>query len=214
MKGRALLPLFGVLAVALVIGSFIVIGETPDTDASASKLASFYTEHDSDLIAGGIMVAAAAAAFIAWAVQVRSLLFIAEGGSATRATLGLVGSALFAVGLTVFAGLNFSLGDIPEKLDPGALQALHVLSEDMFAPLAAGTVLTLFGFGLATLSTRALPVWLGWLCVIGAILVFTPVWFGPFILLGVFILVTSVLMAMRPAAPAAPAAPVGSTPAG
>jgi hypothetical protein len=208
MRARALLPLFGVLAVGLIVVSFAVIGETPDTDASVGKVVTFYTQHDSDLEAGAFLLAAAAAAFLAWAVQVRSRLFLAEGGSATRATLGLVGSAVFAVGIAIFAGLNFSLGEVPEKLSPAALQALNVLSGDMFPVLEVGMVITLFGFGLATLNTRAFPVWLGWVAVVAGIFCVTPLWFVPFLGLGVFILVTSVLMATRPAAP------VGTTPAG
>jgi hypothetical protein len=198
MSARALLPLFGILAVGLVIASFIIIGETPDTDDSASKIAAFYRENDSETQAGGAMLMAAAAAFLAWAVQVRTRLFVAEGGSATRATMGLVGSAVFAVGIAIFAGLNFALGDVPERLDPATIQGMHVLSEDLFPPLAVGTTITLFGFGLATLATRALPVWLGWVAVIGGVFAITPLWFVPFIALGVFILVTSVLLATRP----------------
>jgi hypothetical protein len=199
MRARGLLPLFGVLAVGLVVTSFVVIGETPDTDDPASKIAAFYTAHDSDMQAGGVILMIAAAAFLAWAVQARSLLFLAEGGSATRATMGLVGSAVFAVGIAIFAGLNFALGDVPEKLDPATIQGIHVLSEDLFPPLAVGTTITLFGFGLATLATRALPVWLGWLAVVGGVFAITPLWFVPFIALGVFIIVSSVLMATRPA---------------
>jgi hypothetical protein len=109
--------------------------------------------------------------------------------------------------VAIFAGLNFTLGDVPDKLDPAAIQTLHVLSEDLFPPLAVGAVIALFGFGLATLSTRAVPVWLGWIAVVGAVFALTPLWFVPFIAYGVFIIVTSVLMAMRPAgAPPAPAA--------
>ena len=207
MRARALLPLFGILAVALVVGSFVVIGETPDGNDSLSKIVSFYRAHDSDVQAGGIMLMAAAAAFLAWAVQVRSLLFLAEGGSATRATMGLVGSAVFAIGLAIFAGISIALGDSPDKLSPAALQALNSLSADLFPPLAVGGVIMLFGFGLATLSTRALPVWLGWVAVIGGVGALTPAWFVPFIALGVFIIVSSVIMATRVPGGAVTAAP-------
>jgi hypothetical protein len=201
MKATRLLPLFGVLAVALIILAFVIIGETPDTDDPAGKIASFYVEHDSDVSAGGILLMAAAAAFLAWAVQVRSLLLEREGGSATRTALGLVGAALFAVGLSIFAGINFALGDVPDKLGPSGVYTLHVLSEDLFPPLAVGTLLTLLGYGLAVLNTRAFPVWLGWLAVVCGIFAVTPLWFVPFIGLGVFILVTSVLLMSAGGAP-------------
>jgi hypothetical protein len=197
MKLSRLLPLFGILAVALVVTAFVVIGETPDTDAPAAKLMSFYTQHDSDLSAGGLLLLVAAAAFLGWSVQVRNVLFLSEGGSATRATLGLVGSVVFAVGMTIFAGLNFALGDIPEKLDPAALQTLHVLNQDLFPPIGLGTFLTLMGYGLAVLGTRALPVYLGWIAVVGSLFAFTPLWFVPFLALAVFIIVSSLILAAR-----------------
>jgi hypothetical protein len=201
MRARALLPLLGVAAVGLVIGAFAVMGETPDTDESTAKLASFYTEHDSDIVAGAVMLMAAAAAFLGWAVQLRSRLFLSEGGVATRATLGMVGATVFAVGLAIVSGLSFALGDVPEELDPAALQALHVLSENMFPALAVGTFLTLFANGLAIVSTGALPAWLGWIAIVAAVAAFTPAWFVPFIGLGLLILVSSVMLAMRPATP-------------
>jgi hypothetical protein len=202
MKASRLLPLFGVLAVALIVVSFVVLGDTPDTDDSARKVASFYTEHHSDASATGALLMAAAAAFLIWAVQLRALLFAREGGAATRTTLGLVGSVVFAVGLAVFGGLNFALGDVPDKIDPAAVQALHVLNENLFPPLAVGSLLILFGNGLAVLTTRALPAWLGWVCIVAGIAALTPAWFVPFIGLAVLVLVSSALLVTGPDATA------------
>ena len=199
MKAARLLPLFGILAVVLIFVSIMIVGDTPDTDEPARKVAAFYTEHHSDASTAGALLMAAAAAFLAWAVQLRGWLFAAEGGVGTRATLGLVGAVMFAVGLAVFAGLNFALGDAPDKLDPSSLQTLNVLNEDMFAPLAIGVLLTLLGFGLAVLAAGGLPRWLGWLAVVAGIIAVSPLWFVPFIGLGIFILVSSVLMTRRPA---------------
>jgi hypothetical protein len=196
MKASRYLPLFGLVAVGLVVVALVVIGETPDTDDSVAKLTAFYRVHDSDVTAGGILLMGAAAAFIVWAIEVRGLLVTAEGGAATRATLGLVGSVFFGAGLTVFAGLNFALGDVPERMSPSAIQTLHVLSMDLFPMLAVGGLFVLFGYGLAIVATRALPAWLGWLAVAGGVGIFTPLWFAPFIVLAILILVSSVLMAM------------------
>jgi len=200
MRPSRVLPFFGILAIALVVVAFVVVGETPDSDDPIAKVVDFYTKHDSDVTAGGFLLMAAAAAFLAWSVQVRSLLFTSEGGSGTRATLGFVGSVIFAVGMTIFAGINFALGDAPDKLDPAGVQTLHVLSFDLFPPIAVGGLLTLFGNGLAVLSTRAFPVWLGWVSVVGALFAFTPLWFVPFLALALLIVVSSVILAMRPEA--------------
>lgn len=193
-KASRYLPLFGLVAIGFVVAAFVVIGETPDTKDSAAKVAAFYRENDSDVSAAGVLLMAAAAAFLVWAIQMRGLLYSAEGGSAARTTFGLVGSVFFGAGMTVFAGLNFALGDVPERMTPSAIQTLNVLSEDMFPMMAVGVLLVLFGYGLAILATHALPAWLGWLAVAGGVAVFTPAWFAPFIVLGLVIAVSSVLM--------------------
>jgi hypothetical protein len=197
MKPSRLLPLFGILAIALVVAGVAIGGETPDTDDPVAKVVAFYTENDSDVTAGALLLMAAAAAFLAWSVQLRNVLFLAEGGSGTRTALGFAGSVVFAIGVTIFAGLGFALGDASDKIEPAAVQALHVLSMDLFPPLAVGTLLTLFGNGLAIIRTRVFPAWLGWASVIGALFAFTPLWFVPFLALAVLIAVTSVMLAMR-----------------
>jgi hypothetical protein len=204
MRASRLLPLFGVLAVAFVVIAFVVIGNTPDVDDSIAKITNFYRQHDTDVSAGGVLLMAAAAAFLAWAVQVRSVLFLREGGSATRTTLGLVGAVLFAIGMTTFAGLNIALGDSPDKYEPATLQVLNTLSQDLFTTLAVGALLTLLGNGLAIIKTRAFPVWLGWVSFIGGLFIFTPLFPVPFFALAVLIVVSSVMLAMRPEAPAQP----------
>jgi hypothetical protein len=203
MKASKLLPLLGIVAVGLIVACFVIVGETPDTDDPMGKITAFYIKNDSEVEASGVLLMAAAAAFLVWAIQIRSVLFAAEGGTASRTTLGLVGAVFFGVGLCVFAGFNFALGDHPEKFSPEAMQAMHVLSEDLFPPMAVGLVLLLFGDGLAILKTRVMPAWLGWICIIGAIGTFTPAWFIPFIGVGIFLLVSSVLLATRTEAAAA-----------
>jgi hypothetical protein len=197
MKASRYLPLIGLVAVGFVVVAFAVVGETPDNKDSALKVAAFYRENDSAVSASGVLLMAAAASFLGWAIQVRGLLFSAERGAATRTTLGLVGSVFFGAGLTVFAGLNLALGDIPERLTPSSIQTLHVLSEDMFPMLAVGVLFVLLGYGLAIVATRALPAWLGWVAIVGAIAVLTPAWFVPFVALGIVIVVSSVLMVME-----------------
>ena len=201
MSASRLLPLVGILAVALIVTAVAVGGETPEVDDPIGEVVTFYNENDSDMFAGGLLMMFAALLVVVWSAQLRSALLAAEGGAGTRTTLGFAGSVIFAVGVTIFAGLGISLGDSPDTLDPGALQALHVLSTQMFAPLAVGTFLTLIGYGLAILATRALPVWLGWVATVAAFFAVSPLWFVPFLALFVLIIVSSVLLSAR-AAPA------------
>ena len=206
MKGR-LLPLLGILAVALVAASVVIGGETPDTDAPVSEIVEFYTDNDTDIVVGSILLMLGAAVFLTWSVQLRAALIRGEGGVGTRSTLGFAGSVVFAVGMAIFAGLGISLGDTPDKVDPTTLQTLHVLNMQMFPPLAIGTFLTLIGYGLAIITTRALPAWLGWIAVIAGFFAITPLWFVPFIALAILIVGSSIVLSMRrEAVPPAPPA--------
>lgn len=207
MKGR-LLPLLGILAVALVVASVLIGGETPDTDAPVREIVEFYTDNDDDIMAGSILLMLAAAVLLTWSVQLRGALVRDEGGAGTRSTLGFAGSVVFAVGMAIFAGLGIALGDTPEKLDPTTLQTLHVLNMQMFPPLAIGTFLMLIGYGLAIIATRALPAWMGWVAVVAGAFAITPLWFVPFIALGILIVGSSIILATRgEAAPPAPPGP-------
>jgi hypothetical protein len=195
---RRLLPLTGILAVAAVVICFAVIGETPDTDAPIKEITSFYTSHDSDLEAGGVVLMLAAFFFLLFANCLRTALRSGRGNEGDSAVaLGSAGAIIFAVGMTIFAGLNFALGDLPEKLDPAALQALHVLSEDMFPPMAVGLLAFLLGTGAAIVKTGVLPKWLGWGAVVAGLFAFTPLWFVPFLGLAGLILISSVMLTVR-----------------
>lgn len=206
MKGR-LLPLLGILAVALIVAGVVVGGETPDTDAPVSEVVEFYTDNDDDIVVASILMMLAAAVLLTWSVQLRAALIREEGGAGSRSTLGFAGTVVFAVGITISAGLGISLGDTPEKVDPTTLQTLHVLNMQMFPPLAVGVFLTLIGYGLAIIATRALPTWIGWVAVVAGVFAITPLWFVPFIALGILIVGSSIVLAMRSeAVPPAPPA--------
>jgi hypothetical protein len=158
-------------------------------------------------VTGSILLMLAGAALLAWSVQLRGALIRAEGGAGTRSTLGFAGTVIFAVGIVIGAGLGFALGETPEKLDPTTLQTLHVLNVQMFPPLAVGVFLTLIGYGLAIIATRALPAWLGWVAVVAGVFAISPLWFVPFLALGILIVGSSIVLAMRSEAAPPPTQP-------
>ena len=111
----------------------------------------------------------------------------------------------FAVGVTVFAGLGFTAGDVVDNVAPDSLQTLHVLGSDMFFTVAVGTAAFLLGAGVGTLRTNALPSWLSWAAIVLGVLAITPVGFFAFLALGIWTLIVSVMLYMRVRASAAPA---------
>jgi hypothetical protein len=189
-----LVPLTGILAVAFVVVSAVVGGETPDVDDSLEEVVSFYTENDSDQMFAGALLAYGAFFFLCFASVLRRTLRRAELEAGGTSTLSFAGAIIFAVGLLIFAGIGFTIGDTADDIDPSALQTLHVLNADLFFPVAVGALAFLVGTGIAVLRTGALPRWLGWVAIVAGPFAATPLFFVTAFVLGLWILVVSVLL--------------------
>jgi hypothetical protein len=179
MSARQLLPLSGVAAVLLIVAGFIVGGETPDVDASLQEITSYYTDHDSELQIAAALLALGAFFFLLFSAAIASLLRESRDGGGAAASVSLAGGIVFAVGVTVFAGLGFTAGDVVEDVSPDSLQTLHVLGSDMFFTVAVGTAAFLLGSGVGALRTDALPSWLSWAAIVIGILAITPMASSP-----------------------------------
>lgn len=197
MSAKRLVPLSGVAAVALIIAAFGIGGDTPGADASVNEVVSFYTNHGNDQMAGGFLLGLGAFFLLVFATTVAGHLRRAEGEAGGSSALSFAGGAILAVGLLIFAGLAFTVGDVADTLDPSGLQTLHVLGEDMFMPLTIGNAAFLIGAGIGIVSTAALPKWLGWMAIIIGVAALTPFGFYAFALLGLWTLIASVMLAMR-----------------
>jgi Domain of unknown function (DUF4386) len=207
MKRPWLVPLAGILAVVLFVIAFAVGGETPDADDSLRKIVSFYRDNDSDQQWAAALLTWGTAGFLLFASGLWRFFRNVEPERRGATTLVVIGSALFAAGSTLFAGITFTLGDAADDLGPGALQTLNAMNSDMFFTVALGTFTFLVGTGVSVLQTGALPKWLGWVSVVLGVLALTPVGFFAFLGLGLWILIVSVLLYMRESATPAPGAP-------
>jgi hypothetical protein len=194
---KKLVPLSGVAAVAVIFAAFAVGGESPNADASLNEVVSFYTKNDSDQILAGVLLAYGALLFLIFSTTLAGVLRRAEGESGGASALSFAGGIIFAVGALLFAGIAFAAGDVPDKIDPAALQALNVLNSDLFFPMAVGTAAFFFGSGIGVVKTGALPKWLGWVAIVAGVVAITPVGFAAIPLLGIWTLITSVMLAMR-----------------
>src|SRR3954469_3602117 len=201
MRRPWLVPLAGILAIVLIVIAFIVGGETPDGDDSLRKIVSFYRDNDDAQVLAGSFLGWGTALFLVFASglwrMVRDLETERHGSSA----LLLGGSVLWAAGASIFAGLTFTLGDLAKDLGPGALQTLNALNSDMFFTLALGTFAFSAGAGVSILKTRVMPIWLGWVAIVIAIVAVTPAGFFAFLVMGLWVLIVSVLMLVRGPSP-------------
>jgi hypothetical protein len=192
-----LVPLSGVAAVLAILGGFLITGDTPDADASATTVASFWGDHDSDGQFSGAVLALGSVLFLIFSGTLAGVLRRAQNETGGASTLAYGGGILMAVGIAIFAGLVFTLGDVGSDIDPSAAQTLNALNEDLFFPVAAGSVAFLLGAGIGVLKTGVLPKALGWLAIAGVVIGVTPVGFLALAVLAVFTLITSVMLAMR-----------------
>ncbi len=211
-----LAPLAGPLFVVLAVVAFALGGETPDTDASASKWVSFYTDNRTREIVASVVLAIAVLFFMWFAGSLRARLRAVEGSPGRLSNTAFGGAVVYAVGLLLLASFNFAAADVVKDVSPQVTQTLGILSSDGFFPLAAGNGILLLATGVLVLRTRALPSWLGWAAVVLGVLSFTPLGFFAFLGGLVWIVVVSVLAYLRPAGPAIDAAgtrPGAPTPA-
>jgi len=207
MSSRWLGPASGVGAVLLILGSFAAAGSQPGPDAPIDEVTAFYTEHDAGQLAAASLMSLGALLFLIFAATVAGQLRAAEAERSSWPTVCFGGGVLVAAGLSIFAGLGLALGDVAGDLEPSAVQAVHVLYQELLFPLTIGVSAFLLGAGIAALRTGALPGWVGWLAVGAGVVAAIPshvlggvldhIGFVGFLGLAVWTLIVSALLARR-----------------
>jgi hypothetical protein len=197
MNAKQLAPLSGVVAVVLIIVAFAVGGESPEASDPVGEVISYYTDNDTDVQISSALLAFGAFFFLIFSTTVAGLLRRAQGESGGSSALSFAGGIVFAVGLTIFAGIGFTAGEVIGDVDPAVVETLNALGMDMFFTVAVGTGAFLLGTGVATLKTGVLPTWLGWAAVVIGIVAITPAGFFGFLALGVWTLIASIMLAMQ-----------------
>lgn len=194
MRAKQIFPLTGVLFVALVVAAFIVGGETPDTNDSVQKVVSFYTDNDSEQVIAAILLAYGCAAYLFFLGALRQALRRVPGDDGGLSTVVLIGGLTQTVGIAIFAGLTFTLGDAADDISGTAVQAIHVLNNDLFLPLAMGTGVFDLALGLSVLRHGGLPRWIGWVAIVLGVASLTPIGFFAFLANGLLIIVVSIML--------------------
>ena len=178
-KGRV--SLTGAAYAVLLVASFAVSGETPGADESTQEVVSFYSENESKVMVSAILTGLSAVFFLFFIGSLGSVLQSREGDRAGLPAVARAGGVVAAVGILIFGGLMFTLGDAADSLEPAAVQTLNALNADFFLPLAAGMATFLLATGLLAVRSRVLPLWLGWAAVVIAVASFTPLGFFAFL---------------------------------
>jgi hypothetical protein len=191
-------PLSGFVFLGLVIvGGFVLMGSTPDAKASPAEVIVFYAAHHARDRAGAVVITFAFIAFFAFAISLRDRW--RRRPRLEGLSTGLLAAAtVLVVGQTVSAGIIYTLTENPSRLTASSAQTLNLLQNDLVLTSAAGFFSFLTIAAIIILRGRVLPLWLGWLALVTAILFVTPLEFVAFLLLLVWTAAVSVLVQRAP----------------
>ncbi len=191
-----LAPLSGVVFTALVVGIFVTSKTTPNSKASGATVISFYEAHRTSQRTSDILFAFAAIFLVLFASVLRDRFRRTDSAEALG-SLALAGASLLALGLTVWASIDFALADVPNHLSTSAAQALNVLGNDFVFPVNVGGCVFALAVAIGILRGARLPKWLGWVALPIAIAMVTPAFAIGLLGIIIWILVTSVVLWMR-----------------
>src|ERR1700675_5094473 len=107
MKGKKLVPLSGVLGVALIIGSFVLGGNSPDQNAGTAEVVSYYTNHHDKLMLAAGLLALGAFFMLVFTTTVAGAVRRASGETGGASALSFAGGVILVVGITLLAGIIF-----------------------------------------------------------------------------------------------------------
>jgi hypothetical protein len=204
MSSQRLAPLSGIVFVAALIVGFFVLsnGGTQVTD-SAQTITSYYTNHHqkAELVVGVIAVGLVfLAIFVAF---LYGHLRAAEASGNLWSTLMLIGGIAGVATFFVAGGVHVAIADGgTHGYGPDAMVALNGLDNDILISFVFALGLMLLGVAGATITTGALPKWIGWAALVVGILCFTPVWFIGVGLGLIWIVITSIVLSQKVAATA------------
>jgi len=189
-------PFTGFAFVVLLLLGIFSSKTSPNAQASGARVIAFYMAHKSGQETSDLLLGFAMMFFLCFIASLYGLLRRAEAAQ-TLALLGLIGAALFSAGLTLFAGIDYSLAYASHTLTPSAAQALNVIENQLFLPLFVGAVVFGVATGLAVVRSGLLPAWLGWAVLVFGIASGTPAIFIGGIGLMIWALVTSIMIYRR-----------------
>ena len=193
----------------VLVAFFPLGGNTPEGDASARKVVSFYSDNDTREMIAAVVLALSAVPLLYFTAILRDRLRAALPGRSVIPAFALGGGVVAAGGFVTAATLHFALADYAGDIQPAAAQAINALDGDFFLPFTTGLAVLVLASSVGAIRAGILPKWLGWVGVVLFVVFFTPAGFIAFGLTGIWIIVGSILLYLReaPAPTAPPASP-------
>ncbi len=163
----------GLIFVVLLVASVVLVSNPPASNASLVKIANYYNSNNHKNLLGvdGIETMVAVVVGVFWFWYFREWLVAVKPVARRLATVGFAGGVVLGAGGGLVAGMYFSLNQAYHHATPTAFQTMNYLSQNLPAGVVvAGGTIILFATGLLIIRYRALPVWLGWVALVFAVL--------------------------------------------
>lgn len=161
-------PLAGVVYAILFAVLIFATPSTPAVNASTAKIVDFYASHR-----GGMQVQVYLLAYCAVFVVVFFAVltsYLRRMGASALARVAFAGSLILAAAYGIGAGTTAMLDHKSVTINAGSAQVLNLINNDLpFIALFVGLLLTMIATGVAILTTRALPAWMGWVAIVSGV---------------------------------------------
>lgn len=193
-------PLTGAAFVVLAIVGFMIAGEPPDAEEeNVRDLVEHYTDDEKKVFLGAALAALGAGLFVFFGGYLRTVLRERGGDTGFLPTVAIAGTIIIATGIAIDSTITFALAELADDVPEESVLALAALWENDFVPMAMGNFVFLMATGLSIVrgSGAWLPKWAGWIAVVASLTSLTPIGFVAFIGMGLMVLVTSIVMAVR-----------------
>ena len=191
------LALAGTAYAVLQAAGDLTIGPFPEGTTSPAALVRYYADNHARVAMGGHLLELSAIFLTLFGVVLFDRL--RAGGGRLLAVTALVGAAMAALSEGAGGATYSLLGGIgaDRALDPVALQAMHANAAEFGT--GTGIIVLLLAVFVASITTHAVPQWLGWPAIVIAVaaLPFSPVGFLASLVFLLWCLVAGVTLAVR-----------------
>jgi hypothetical protein len=203
MTGR-LLPLSGAAFVIAAVAAIVVLGgDTPDSDSSAAKVASFYQAHQNRQNLAAFVLAASLPLLVFFGISLALSLWPATGAGRPVWQAVLAGGSVLATGaFALSAFIHFVLADSADSVSASTAQGLNALDADTwiaFNPCLGVMMLGAAGSLIPRIGGYRIAGWIAVLLGIALLIPFAD-FFG-LLLTAIWIIVVSVMLFRRGPAP-------------
>src|SRR5579862_1199670 len=190
----------GLIFFVLVVVSVVLVPNTPNANASLTKLSSFYTHSKAGLLhVDAIVTGVSVLVGVFWFWYFRDWLIATNAAARRLGTVAFAGALLFAAGGCLAGGMSTALADAADThaTTVGTLQVLNNLNMDLGNTITgAGLAIFLVATAVLILRYRLLPTWLAYWGILAAVAGLVIGFFG-MIGFGIWLIAASVVILKR-----------------